>query len=217
MINLLWENLKIYKFSYLFSVIAVSLGMLFLIIFKSIDNAFFNFALVIIICIPEFRRISEIYNSGYFRLVGRLPISSSDIYRHKYLISISGIVLIYSLVSIFNIFIILPEYFFKLLMIFSSNIIVGIIVYNNTKLHNSPVQESFRRNNVIGFISAFILLLYQFFLYNFINSEENILLGSKLIPYNYLIFLFIQVVSSYFFGKFYYNILVRTKLNKSYI
>lgn len=217
MMKLLWENLKIYKLSYLYSFIAVSLGVIFQIFFKSIDNAFLDFALVIIICIPEFLRLSQIYNSGYFKLIGRLPISSDDVYRHKYIISISGIILIFLLASIVNMFILVPYYFFELLNIFSSNIIVGIIVHNSTRLHYAPVQESFRRNNVVGFIFSIILLAYQFFLFSFINSRENIIWGSKLIPFNYLVFLFIQVVSSYFFGKFYYNILVRTKLYKSYI
>jgi hypothetical protein len=171
---------------------------------------------MIIMGLPEFIRLSEILNSGYFRLLNKLPISSNDIYRHKFIISISGIVLILTLILIINFFVIIPLKFFEFMNIMSSNIIAGIIIHNSTNLFYLPKKFSAHGSTMTAMAAYMILLSYFFLLFGFITSEDYLFWGKELISINYLIYLIIQIVSAYYFGKLYHYLLIRTKSYKAF-
>jgi hypothetical protein len=216
MTKLLWENLKLYKLSFLYSIITVTLGIYGFILSELSQFPFIYIFVIIIIGTPEFIRLSDILNSGYFRLLNKLPISSNDIYRHKFIISISGIVLIFTLILIINFFVIIPFKLCEFMNIMSSNLIAGIIIHNSTKLFYLPKKFLEQYTGLLSMLAYMIILSFYFSIFGYITSEENLLCGKELISINYLIYLIIQIVSAYYFGKLYNYILIRTKSYKAY-
>ena len=216
MTKLLWENLKIFKLSYLYTFIMVSVSISCAFFFDFLRYPLYSLSLMMIIGLPEFIRLQEILNSGYFRLLNKLPISSNDIYRHKFIVSISGTVLLFTLVLVINFFAILPTKFFEFLNILSSNIFVGIIIHDSTKLYNLPKKLSQPNSTILAMASYMILLIFYFSFFGLITSKEYLFWGPGLISINYLIYLVIQIVSAYYFGKLYYFVLKRTRIYKKY-
>ena len=216
MTKLLWENLKFFKLNYLYSFITVIIGITFLNYFHLSENYYLRFILSIFIFFPELKRLNEISKSGYYQFMNKLPISRDDKYKQKFIVSTSGKFLICLCISVINFFAVLSIQLMEMLRFTTSFLLALIIINNTTDLNNSPTKI-YDQISKFGFLIAFCIL-YTYFrlLYYFITSDFCLLFGHSLIAINYLAFLIIQYVSSYYLSLAYYRRIIKTNFYKNY-
>ena len=178
--------------------------MFILFEFKFYELPFIQIMIIIPMFIPEFIRINMILNDGYLKLLNKLPISFNDLYRHKILVSSSGMILNILLLITINYFVKLPENFFDNVNLLTTNLFAGIIVQNSTNIYNSA-----RPKTQLGWdfksLGAFIILFLGFFgIFGFMTTTEINIYGNIHNTYNYLLSLILQLIFLYYSGKLYY-------------
>lgn len=206
MFGLLLENLKLYKMHYLYNILTLIFLMFIMIEFKFYEFYFSQVMIIFSMFTPEFIRINMILNDGYLKLLNKLPISYNDLYRHKLLVSSSGMILNLLLLITINFFIKLPDDFFNTINLLTTNLFAGIIVQNSTNIYNSP-----RPNTQLGWdfksMLSFIILFLGFFgIFGFMTTTEINIYGNINNTYNYLICLILQLIFLYYSGKLYFII-----------
>lgn len=192
MLNLLIESLKIYKLQYLYSILSTIAGTFF------VSHFDFDFPLsifaYILIFLPELNRLNTIQNSGYMKLINKLPINEGELYNHKFLISSSGSIFIIVLILHLNYFFDLSEDFFNILNFVLANIFVWYVVFNDTHKNSNTLIKNVP--------NIFVLTLFYFCFWSifhgllFIDIELNMSL-------KYLIIFTTQLIFTYYLGKIY--------------
>jgi hypothetical protein len=212
--KLLWENLKLFRLNYLYSLLSVSLGILCQYYFPLSYNYYITMVVTLLILLPEINRLSKISNSGYFYFLNKLPISRVDIYRHKFFVSTSGIFIIFLFIIIMNF---LPFCLCTLIhdLRFYSNMMLAFIITNNTtNMNNSPNKLSDQVSKFDFYVAFGFLFAYFILLFEFITSDYCQIFGQRFISINYLICLIVQFVSSYYLSLIYYRRITKTNFYK---
>jgi hypothetical protein len=194
MFRLLWEDLKLYKLNFL---VSISLSFFVVFIIQILKFEISSLILLILVFFLEFKRYTLITNNGYFALINKLPITKSEIYFIKFFSSISGILVIMLPFCVSDFFIPYKKEFFYYSNIFISNLMVGLIINNNTNLFRyKNVQK-----NAFQLIGLFLGLLINFSIFSYILSDERIILKNNHYGLNYLLCLIIQLIFLFYYGK----------------
>lgn len=195
MTALLYENLKKFKKQYLLSIFAVIIGSIVMIKF-GLNSFPFKFSITLLICVPELIRIDKIFKGGYLKLMEKLPLSENEIYFHKFIISSSGIILIQLLFITVNAFYPMPDSFFENLNMLIVNIFAGIVLLNNTKLFNTPLN-----NNFFSIILIAIFYMILFGIFGYITKSDLFNNNFNNHTVNYILILILQCLVTFYTGK----------------
>jgi hypothetical protein len=192
MLNLLIESLKIYKLQYIYSILSTIAGT-FVVSHFDFDFPLSIFAYILIF-LPELNRLNTIQNSGYMKLINKLPINEGELYNHKFLISSSGSIFIIVLILHLNYFFDLSEDFFNILYFVLANIFVWYVVFNDTHKNSNTL--------IMNVPNIFVLTL---FLFCFSSIFHGILLIDIELNMSikYLVIFITQIIFTYYLGKVY--------------
>ncbi len=198
--HLIIENLKIYKYQYLLSIVSVSVGIV-LTNYIDVSSFFFLIMLLGLMLFPELQRLNMLTNDGYLKLVNKLPLTFKEIYLHKFVVSISGILIVMFMLSISTIFFGVPNKLFKFMNILVSNIYAGIIIHNSTKLFVNPKKYFKFQWTFANFLFYTITLFIFFSLFDIITERNYVQLPNWHRSINYLIFFSVQCILAFYIGK----------------
>ncbi len=200
MYYLILENLKIYKYHFLLSIISVSFGIV-LIQLLEFHSFFLRIMIMMIMLLPELRRMNLIANDGYFKLVNKLPLTSNEIYLYKFIVSTSGQLFILIMMAIATNFFSLPHNLFKFTNIMASNIYAGIIISNTTKLFGKSLifpKLGLSFSNSIFYVFTLFIFFSLFSLITENNLHTRLFENRSL---NYLMFYSLQFIIAFYIGK----------------
>ena len=192
MLNLLLESLKIYQLQYIYSLLSTIAGTFFVYHFD-FDFPLSMFAYILIF-LPELNRLNTIQNSGYMKLINKLPINEGELYNHKFVVNSSGTILVLVLILILNNFFDLSEDFFNILNFVLANIFLWFVVFNDTQKNSNTLIKNVQNIFVatlflISFMSIFHALLL-------VDIELNMSI-------KYLVIFITQIIFTYYLGKIY--------------
>lgn len=200
MIKLLIENLLHFKFYYVISIITLMIGIA-LIHFIGTDGFIIDIFIAVVMLSPEMNRIGKITTNGYLKLINKLPLNKIEIFTHKYIVSIFGLLLIQILASI-SIFIIeIPDHIFEKMNLISNIVYAGILVQNNTNLFSKSRSKFNQSWNISSFTSFVFIIVIFSLLFNFVTEKDYTQIPEWHRPVNYIIYFFLQAIIGYIIGR----------------
>ena len=200
MYYLIIENLKIYKFNYLLSIITVTIGII-IIHLANFEGFMIGLMILLFMLFPEFQRLNSIASDGYLKLVNKLPLTFKEMYLHKFIVSISGSFFIVFMLSIACNFFYLPHKLFDFMNILISNVYAGIIINNSTKIFINPKNQfKFKWTFTNFFFYVFTIFIF-FSSFSFITEQNYSGQPNWHRSANYLIFFSVQAILAFYIGK----------------
>jgi len=200
MIKLLIENLLHFKFYYALSIITLMIGVA-MIHFIGTDGFIIDIFIAVIILSAELNRIGKITTNGYLKLINKLPLNRIEIFTHKFIVSIFGLLFIQILavisLNVFNI----PHYIFDRMNFISSFTYAGILVENNTNLFSKQFRRINQRWTIISFTLFVIIMVVFLLLFKFMTENDYTQIPEWHRPVNYIIYFFLQAIIGYLIGR----------------
>ena len=200
MLKLLIENLLHFKIYYAISIITLMIGIA-LIHFIGTNDFFIDLFIALIILAPEMNRIGKITTNGYLKLINKLPLNKIEIYTHKYVVSIFGLLFIQILAAISLFIFNIPHYIFDRISFISCFLYASILVQNTTNLFSKSTTK-FNKIWTISSFTLFVTIMVVFsLLFKFMTDKDYTQISEWHRPINYIIYFSLQAIIGYIIGR----------------